>query len=116
MLTYNFTRLLKARGIEKPFSYLVKAGYSGNFATKIANDRVENLKLTDIERLCVLFQCTPNDLFQWYPSGDDKTNDKHPLIPLKRGDQVLQLTKLLHSVPLDKLEAIENVIRKELEK
>ena len=41
MLTYNFTRLIKVRGIEKPFSYLVKAGYSGNFATKIAQNQAE---------------------------------------------------------------------------
>ena len=116
MLIYNFSRLLKARGIDRPFSYLVKAGYSGNLATRIAHNQVEQLTLANIEKLCVLFHCTPNDLFQWFPSGDDKTNDKHPLDPLKRGDQVLQLTKLLHSVPLDKLEAIENAIKKELEK
>ena len=64
MLTYNFTRLFKARGIDKPFSYLVKAGYSPNFATGVVNNQVLRLNLTDIEKLCVLFQCTPNDLFQ----------------------------------------------------
>lgn len=116
MLIYNFSRLLKARGIDRPFSYLVKAGYSGNLATRIAHNQVEQLTLANIEKLCVLFHCTPNDLFQWFPTGDDKTNDKHPLIPLKRDDQSDQLAKLLHSVPLDKLEEIQNILKKELEK
>ena len=44
MLTFNFTRIFKARGIDKPFSYLVKVGYSDNFATRIVNNRIKSNK------------------------------------------------------------------------
>ena len=116
MLTFNFTRIFKARGIDRPFSYLVKAGYSDNFATRIANNRVKRLNLKDVERLCELFQCTPNDLLEWIPGSKDADNDKHPLISIKRRDKVNQLTRILNSVPLDKLDEIESVIKKEIER
>ena len=116
MLTFNFSRIFKARGIDKPFSYLVKVGYSDNLATRIVNNRVQRLNLADIEKLCELFQCTPNDLLEWIPDSQDKTNDKHPLISIKRSDKVVQLTQILNSVPLDKLGEIESVIKKEMER
>jgi len=116
MLTFNFSRIFKARGIEKPFSYLVRVGYSDNFATRIVNNRIKRLDLTDLEKLCELLQCTPNDLLEWIPESKDKTNDKHPLISIMRSDKVVQLTQILNSVPLDKLSEIESVIKKEIEK
>ena len=116
MLTFNFSRIFKARGIDRPFSYLVKIGYSDNFATRVVNNRIQRLNLTDVEKLCELFQCTPNDLLEWTPESKDKTNDKHPLISMKRSDKVVQLTQILNSIPLDKLDEIESVIKKEIER
>ena len=71
MLTFNFSRIFKARGIDKPFSYLVKVGYSDNFATRIVNNRIKRLDLADLEKLCELLQCTPNDLLEWIPESKD---------------------------------------------
>jgi DNA-binding Xre family transcriptional regulator len=116
MLTFNFSRIFKARGIEKPFSFLVKTGYSDNFATRVVNNRIKRLDLADLEELCVLLQCTPNDLLEWIPDSKDKNNDKHPLNSIKRSNKVIQLTQILNSVPLDKLSNIENAIMKEIEK
>ncbi len=116
MLRFNFTRIFKSRGIDKPFSYLVKKGYSGNFATRIVNNRMETLNLMYVEKLCELFQCTPNDLLEWSPGSKDLNNVNHPLVSIKRSDKVIQLTQILNSVPLDKLNEIESVIKKEIEK
>jgi DNA-binding Xre family transcriptional regulator len=114
MLTFNFTRIFKSRGIDKPFSYLVKLGYSDNFATRIVNNRIERLNLKDIEKLCEHFQCTPNDLLEWIPSNQDLNNETHPLISIKRSNKVVELTKILNSIPLDKLNDIETMINKEI--
>jgi DNA-binding Xre family transcriptional regulator len=116
MLIFNFTRIFKARGIDKPFSYLVKVGYSDNYATRIANNRIQRLNLADLEKLCELFHCTPNDLLEWIPDSRAVTDEKHPLMSIKRSNKVVQLTQMLNSVPLDKLNEIENVIRKEIER
>jgi hypothetical protein len=116
MLTFNFTRIFKARGIDKPFRYLVNAGYSEGFSTRIVNNRTEKLNLKDIEKLCVMFQCTPNDLLQWYPSKNEINIENHPLYSLKRTEKVIHLTKILNAVPLNKLDTIENIIQEELAK
>lgn len=116
MLTFNFTRVFKSRGIDKPFSYLVKKGYSDNFATRVVNNRIEKLNLKDVEKLCELLQCTPNDLLQWNPSKEDENNEKHPLYSIKRSEKVVELTKVLSSVPLDKLRDIESMIMNEINK
>lgn len=116
MLTFNFTRLFRLRGIEKPFSYLVSHGYSENFASRIKNNRIESLRLKDLERLCDLFQCTPNDLFQWTPEKKDQSVESHHLFELKRNYTAPQMTKLINSVPFNKLADIEKLIKQELEK
>lgn len=114
MLTFNFTRIFKARGIDKPFSYLVKAGYSDNYATRVVNNRFEKINLKDVEKLCVLLQCTPNDLLEWTPEAKDQNNEQHPLSSIKRSNKVVELTKILSSIPLDKLKDIESIINKEI--
>ena len=116
MLTFNFSRIFKARGIDKPFTFLVKAGYSDNFATSIVHSRHDKLNLKDIERLCELFQCTPNDMLEWIPNNKDADNANHPLISLKRNDNSGQLAKMLRSIPMERLVDIEVLIKKELEK
>lgn len=116
MLVFNFDRLFKAKGIEKPFSYMRKSGFSENTASRIINNRLQRLSLKFVERLCELFQCTPNDLLEWVPSDDVTNVDKHPLATLQRRDTVMNLTKLLNSVPLNRLLEIEQIVKNELEK
>lgn len=116
MLTFNFARVFKARGIEKPFSHLVKAGYSDSFATRVANSRMERMNLKDLEKLCVMLQCTPNDLLEWIPDSKEAKTEKHPLATLRRTGSVTQLSQMLNAVPLDRLGDIETLIKKELTK
>jgi DNA-binding Xre family transcriptional regulator len=113
MLRFNFTRLFKARGIDKPYRYLLNAGYSSNYASRIGNNRIQRIDLQELEKFCELFQCTPNDLLQWFPDKDEIT-ETHPLASLKRSDNVPYLTKLLYSVPLDKIAEIESMIKEKL--
>jgi len=53
---------------------------------------------------------------EWTPGQKDLNNNDHPLIPIKRSDKAIHLTKILNSIPLDKLSEIVNMINKELEK
>ncbi len=116
MLVFNFTRIFKARGVERIFSYVREIGYSDNFATKVAHNRFDKLNLKQIEKFCVILKCTPNDLLEWIPDANEQNVENHPLYPLKRSDKVLKLTQMLNSIPLDKLAAIENMIKNEIEK
>ncbi len=116
MLNYNFTRIFEARGIARPYNFLVKAGYSANFATRVANNKLRKLNLDEVERFCVLLKCTPNDLLEWVPGADDGNDEKHPLLALKRDKPAVNISQMLKSVSLEKLADIEILIKKEIGK
>ena len=116
MLYFNFTRLFKAKGINTPAKFLVQHGFSDKFATRVVRNDFRRLNLDDIQRLCELFLCTPNDLLEWRPSTDIENPSTHPLAPLIHTEKVMDLTRTLNSVPLEKLLEIEKLIQSEIDK
>ena len=115
MLVFNFSRAFKARGVERSFSYLCEKGYSPNFASRIKNNRGKQLKLDDLEKLCLMLRCTPNDLLEWKPAASLTDPESHPLGVLIRNKQLEKLSQLLHDLPLDKLEQVDAYIRREVQ-
>src|SRR5690554_4722218 len=116
MIIYRFDRMFKARGIDKPFAFLQKAGFSDTFSSKIKNNRVSRLDLKPMEKLCLLLKCTPNDLMAWIPDKDVHYEESHPLNALRMSESETDMVKIINSIPLGKLEMIEQLIKKELEK
>ena len=113
MLIYNFARIFKARGIDKPFGYLKKAGFSDSFSSKLKNNNVSRLDLKILERLCIQLRCTPNDILEWTPN-DNNVDSDHPINKIKKNDKVIDITKTLNSVPLHKLDEIEKLINEQI--
>lgn len=111
MLSYNFTRIFKLRGIKNPYTYLVRAGFSEHFAVKIANDKVRQLRLHEFEKLCLLLSCTPNHIMEWKPDSLQKVSEKHPMRELIRIEREIDIVKTLNSVPFDKIREIEELIK-----
>jgi DNA-binding Xre family transcriptional regulator len=110
MLTYNFNRVFKARGIERPFTYLRKAGFSEHFASKVKDNKVRHLDLKYLEKLCILLRCTPNDVVQWVPDSGDQLDANHPMCLIQKPERDIDLTKTLNSVPLGLMAEIEKMI------
>jgi DNA-binding Xre family transcriptional regulator len=115
MLQYNFDRVFNVRGIERPFTFLRKAGFSEQFASRIKNNRVRRLNMAELERICLLLRCTPNDLMEWIPENNSEVSDKHPINKLVRKDHVTNLVRSLHEVPFERMEKIEKLIREQLD-
>jgi DNA-binding Xre family transcriptional regulator len=111
MLKYNFDRVFKVKAIYSPFTFLTKAGYSHNLASKIKNNNVKTLSTTMLERLCLTIGCTPNDFMEFIPDNDQNIPTNHPLNELNRTDKIIDLTKTLNSLPLSKLEEIDKFIK-----
>ncbi|MDW7695923.1 helix-turn-helix domain-containing protein [Flammeovirgaceae bacterium SG7u.111] len=110
MMYYNFKRIFKARGIDRPFTFLQKAGFSDNFASRCGRGSIRRLELRELERLCYLLRCTPNDLLVWEPDDSLPLDKNHPLMELKKPEKTVDITKALNSVPLNQLEEIEQLI------
>lgn len=114
MINYNFDRIFKAKGINKPFAFLKSAGFSDNLASKIKNNNVARLNMSSLERLCVALFCTPNDLMEWIPENNQTVDSKHPMNIIRKPEIEIDLAKTISSIPIGKLGEIEKMIREKL--
>jgi hypothetical protein len=110
MLHLCLGRIFKARGIEQPYKYLVKNGFVPFTAHKYKNGKVEQIRLDHIEKLCVILNCTPNELFEWVPNDLLDDYPDHPLQQIRRREKKIEINKILSKMPLHKLEEIEKLI------
>ncbi|HJV79002.1 MAG TPA: helix-turn-helix transcriptional regulator [Paludibacter sp.] len=116
MLKVNILRVCSIRSINKPLSFFRNHGFSPASATRIAGGYMNSFSLETIEKLCLSLNCTPNDLLEWIPSKDMAANTTHSLNTLKRNEAFLtNVTQLVNSASLEKLERIQEIIQKELE-
>ena len=112
MIRFNLPRLLKIKGITKPFSYFMSLGYSRGTASKMARNLEQGFTLEKLERYCIDFNCTPNDLFEYHPNNKNKLKPDHPLFQLKREDNTNEINALLHELPLEKIKELADLVKK----
>lgn len=94
MLTADLHPIFAARGIAKPFPFLRKAGFSHNTAHRLLNNPGA-LRVSYIERLCTVLNCTPDDLFTYTPAVTDTLLPDHQLRKLIRQQSRGSLTEEL---------------------
>ncbi len=63
MVRLNVLELLQQRGKTKYWLYK-QLGMSYQNFSKMVNNETQSIKLERIETLCMILDCTPNDLFQ----------------------------------------------------
>ena len=110
MLIFNPRRIFALRGIEKPAPILSRQGIAPSTALKFLRTDGLNFKVKYVEMICVLMNCTPNDLFDWVPDAQTVLPENHPLAALERKDKITNIRELLHDMPVEKLSQVENLI------
>lgn len=88
-------------------------GYSRGLSSKMAQNLERGFTLEKLERYCIDFNCTPNDLFDYHPDSRNKLPDNHPLYQLKREDKDDEIIALLHNLPLNKIRELSQQIKDE---
>lgn len=68
------------------------------------------LRLKDVEKICELFHCTPNELLEWYPDAAVKNIENHPLFSLKKKEVMANVSKGISTLKIDELEQVEKFI------
>ncbi len=111
MLRFNLTHLFKARGIERPSEYLIESGFSAGTATKIKQGRSHMLNLKHVEMLCEKLNCTPNDLIEWVPTGNQRATESHPLAPLQYRDFNMEVIHAINGLPYQKLQQLTALLK-----
>lgn len=73
MVRLNVLELLERKGKTKYWLYK-QLGMSYQNFSKMVNNETQSIKLERIETLCMILDCTPNDLFQidW-----ERANSEH---------------------------------------
>ncbi len=111
-LFLNIEHVCAVRNIDRPFTFLRKHGFTHNTASQLVNNEVKEINLAYIEKLCLIFNCTPNDLFDYSPSKDAAQTNNNPLIAIIKTRKPVNFNELLRDMPLDQLKEIEEEIRK----
>lgn len=107
MFILNVKRILRLRGIEKHYNFLLDLGFVPSSAHNFLNSTVQNVKLDQLERLCLALNCTPNDLLEWRPSANQTIAETHSMHGLKKKD----INQMLGDVPVEKFEQIADILQ-----
>ncbi len=117
MLSLNLYPIFKARGIERPYTFLVKAGLTPHSANVLLNSKTKVFKLEHVEKLCLLLKCEPNDLLVWYPDKNELIADDHPLTKLKHDESTaIDLKKTLLNMPYSELKSLSSKLTEDMKK
>ena len=76
-------KLLKSKGIEKPYTWLKKNGINHQSAYKLLHKPSLRVPIDILHTICEAAWCTPSDLFEWIPDDPIKDIPEHPLQALK---------------------------------
>ena len=115
MLVLNLQPIFTARGIEKPYTFLVKNGFTYHSAHYLLNSKTRAIKLDHIEQLCQILLCEPNDLLLWIPDKDTITQPNNPLQKLRNNPGTQRdLKKALSGVPYSQLKEISDKLNNEI--
>lgn len=106
MLILNISYHCRMRGHNNPAKYLRQNGFSNHLSHKLTNNTQTTIPLKQLEELCELFQCTPNDIIEWIPDEVDAEDKTHHLISLKKDKEEPSLLQDLTYEQLKKIAAI----------
>jgi len=110
MLQLNLKQLITSRGINNPGKYLVKAGFTYYAASRLLNNKVDSISYRHAEQLCLLLNCSLDELFIWKQPPNTQISKDHPLQKLKPKQTGKLISEHLKELPLQKLEEVKNYI------
>ncbi|HVT84728.1 MAG TPA: helix-turn-helix transcriptional regulator [Chitinophagaceae bacterium] len=115
MLKLNLISLLESRGVENPQRYLSGKGLPYYTVSRLVNNKLDKIPLATLEKLCMICNCTPDELFVWEPDAATTATADHPLQKLKAKPKKANPVDRIKKLPLEKIEQLQQFID-ELEK
>lgn len=110
MLRLDIKGILQDRQIIHPSAFLMKQGFSQYTANRIINNKIKSISFRHLEKLCVIFHCTPTELFVWQPDGKASKNRSQPVQQLAPAIYKPLLPDNFHQLPKEKIIAVRQSI------
>ena len=111
MIKLNLQPIFKMKGITKPVKYLIERGHSGSYANAVVNDKPLSIPFKKLEKFCIDFNCTPNDLFDFVPEKNQKLPGNHALYTISKGDAIGEIHKILNELPVSKIQELYGILK-----
>jgi DNA-binding Xre family transcriptional regulator len=110
MLVFNPKTIFSLRGIGNPTEFLAKNGINRSTASKMLNGHMTTIKTAYVEKICVLLNCTPGDLFEWQAGSKTAIPENHSLNTLRRYGASKSFSELVKDIPVEKLGKLEELL------
>lgn len=110
MLKLKLDYLFKLRAENKKIGFLMRNGFSKSKAERLAANKTKQLSFESIYKLCLAFNCSPNDLFEYVPDKSKPIPDEHPLNELK-SEYISDVSSMLQSMSVEKLKDLSKQIK-----
>lgn len=110
MLNLDLNRHMENRDIQEPRRFLVDSGFSYHTAGRLLKNQLPGLR--NLEKLCVVLNCTPNDLLNWTPDRNQKYPKNLELNKLSGRKSNGRITSKLRDLPQDKLALLHEFVNK----
>lgn len=111
MLKLNLVSVMRQRGITNPAKYLVKNGFSYHRVNRLFRNEQDSISYTNLERLCLLLNCTIDDLFVWEKPAYISVPEQHALEKLLPKAQEVDMLQKMQQLPMEKLEQLKQFMK-----
>ncbi len=110
MLYLNIKNVCNLRGIDNPHQFLRKNGFTIHTTHRLVNNTLEGISYRNLEKLCIILNCTPNDLISFAPPKDSTIPSTHPIHKLNHKNTSAPLGTTLKSLPLETINELRNYL------
>lgn len=115
MFKVNLAPVFRARGITRPYTWLVKAGMSRHTASKFLYTDPRDVRLAHLAFLCKILVCDLRDILVWTPAAGENIAANHPLRRHNRVATKADWQQTMASMPLDQLHELTEALLKKVE-
>lgn len=110
MLRIDLSRFMASREILAPRKFLMSQGFTYHMAGRLLREQSGSISYENLEKLCHIFNCTPNDLYSWDPMGESV--DNKALSKLSGRMRQSSILGKLKQLPDSKLDQIRQLVDK----
>lgn len=111
MLKLQLQQIISQRGVTSPLKYLVQNGFTYHTAHRLLHNSIDSISFPHLEKLCILLNCSINDLFVYSNHNNANISNEHPLNKLTAQANTVNISQTLQQLPYDKIKQLEKLIK-----